>query len=139
MSRALIFCLLATDTIFILYWLVNLCAFFGLITLPAALMYDDYQEAKTSAWNWSFLPLDLGFSIIGLLAVRAHRAARHYWRILVVISLTLTMAAGLMAISYWTILGEFDLLWFVPNLVLFMWPLFFLPKLIIADSARGHP
>jgi hypothetical protein len=46
------------------------------------------------------------------------------------ISLCLTFVAGLMAIGYWTILGEFDPAWYLPNLALAVWPLFFLPGLL---------
>lgn len=82
------------------------------------------------AWNWSFFPLDIAFSIIGLAAVRASRRNRPIWRPLALISLILTMVAGGMAVSYWALLGEFDPAWFLPNLALLLWPLIFLPGLI---------
>jgi len=42
----------------------------------------------------------------------------------------LTAASGLMAISYWTVAGEFDGSWFAANLALIAWPLFFLRPLV---------
>jgi hypothetical protein len=39
-----------------------------------------------------------------------------------------------MAIGYWTILGEFDPAWYLPNLALAVWPLFFLPGLLNATA-----
>jgi hypothetical protein len=87
------------------------------------------------AWNWSFLPVDLAFSILGLAAVRAARRGNPIWRPLALLSLAFTMVAGGMAVSYWTLLGEFDPSWFLPNLALVIWPLFFLPGLV-RDLAR---
>ena len=52
-------------------------------------------------------------------------------------ALCLTFVAGLMAIAYWTLLGEFEPSWYLPNLGLAVWPLFFLPGLMIAE-ARGR-
>ena len=52
------------------------------------------------------------------------------WRPLALISLILTMVAGGMAVGYWTLLGEFDPAWYLPNLALLLWPLAFLPGLM---------
>ena len=35
-----------------------------------------------------------------------------------------------MAVSYWTLLGEFEPSWFLANAALIAWPLAFLPSLI---------
>jgi hypothetical protein len=35
-----------------------------------------------------------------------------------------------MAIGHWALLGEFDPFWFLPNLALLIWPLFFLGRII---------
>jgi hypothetical protein len=60
----------------------------------------------------------------------AARRGDPLWRPLALISLLLTTVAGLMAVAYWTLLGEFDPAWFLPNLVLLVWPLLFVPKIV---------
>lgn len=130
MTRPLKLALTATDLIFLIYWTVSGLAQAGAIHIPRAWMYANYDQAQVVAWNWSFLPLDLLFSILGLSAVWASRRGLATWRPLALLSLAFTMAAGGMAVAYWTILGEFEPTWFLPNLTLVVWPLFFLPGLV---------
>ena len=130
MDRRLSWALSITDALFLAYWAAAGAAAAGLIQLPAALMYAGYDQPRVVAWNWSFLPIDVAFSVTGLLAVRAARRGDPLWRPLALISLILTQVAGLMAVGYWALLGEFDPSWFLPNLVLVLWPLAFLPKLV---------
>ncbi len=122
--------LATTDIAFLIYWLVSGLAQFGVLHMPPEWMYAHYDQPIVVAWNWSFLPLDLAFSFSGLTAVAAAQRGSQLWRPLALLSLAFTMAAGGMAVSYWTILGEFDPAWFLPNLTLVIWPLFFLPGLI---------
>jgi hypothetical protein len=130
MDRRLALALSATDLLFLAYWALAAASQFGLVEIPAAWLYAGYDQPRVVAWNWSFLPLDLAFSLTGLAAVAAARRGDPLWRPLCLVSLTLTMVAGLMAVSYWTLLGEFDPSWFLPNLALVVWPLFFLPRLV---------
>ena len=125
-----------TDVAFILYWSVAALSEFDIVQVPPNLMYADFDNPRVIAWNWSFLPIDLMFSVVGLAAVNASRLGNPIWRPLAIISLTLTMAAGGMAVSYWALLGEFDPVWFIPNLALVVWPLWFLPRLV-RDSAAS--
>ena len=97
-------------------------------------MYADYQAPQVVAWNWSFLPVDVAFSAFGLFGVWAARRQDPLWRPLTLISLVLTQVAGLMAVAYWTLLGQFNLAWFAPNLALVLWPCLFLPDLICTLS-----
>ena len=136
MPRALRAGLLLTDTLFLLYWAAASLGALHLITPPASLMYGGYGEPRVFAWNWSFLPLDLAFSVTGYAAIAAARAGRPGWRPLALISLVLTMVAGGMAVSYWAILGEFDPAWFLPNVALLLWPAPFIPGLV-RDLSRG--
>lgn len=133
MSPALRWAMLVTDIVFLLYWAISLAALVGLLALPAGFMYGGFDQTRVMAWNWSFLPLDLAFSVAGLLAVAAARRGDPAWRPLALISLCLTATAGGMAIGYWTILGEFDPAWFLPNLAIFLWPFLFLPRLVKTD------
>jgi hypothetical protein len=122
--------LMVTDWLFIAYWAASGLDRLGLVQIPADLLYANAHDPRVAAWNWSFFPLDIAFSVIGLAAVRASRRNRPIWRPLALISLILTMVAGGMAVSYWALLGEFDPAWFLPNLALLLWPLAFLPGLI---------
>ncbi|MGE7941822.1 DUF5360 family protein [Lysinibacillus xylanilyticus] len=47
------------------------------------------------------------------------------------LSLALTFCSGLQAIAFWTIKLDFDFMWWIPNLFLLLYPLYFIPKLII--------
>lgn len=130
MDRRLAFGLAVTDIAFLVYWTAAGLAQAALINIPSAWMYAGYDEPRVVAWNWSFLPIDVAFSVTGLLAVAAARRGDMMWRPLALVSLILTVVAGLMAVSYWTLFGEFDPSWFLPNLALVVWPMFFLPVLV---------
>jgi hypothetical protein len=45
------------------------------------------------------------------------------------VSLLLTLCSGLMAISFWIYHNDFDLGWWIPNLFLLFYPMFYLNKL----------
>ncbi|MFY8141875.1 MAG: DUF5360 family protein [Caulobacter sp.] len=130
MSRSLALALSITDLLFLAYWLASGLDKVGLIAIPADWLYAGAGEPRVDAWNWSFFPLDLAFSVTGLAAVAASRKGSASWRPLALISLILTMVAGGMAVGYWTLLGEFDPAWYLPNLALLLWPLAFLPGLM---------
>ncbi len=130
MSKSLSLLLALTDLGFILYWTVPALMALDLVHIPADVMYADASNPRVIAWNWSFFPLDIAFSIMGLMAVRAARAGDPRWRAYALISLVLTMTAGGMAVSYWVLLGEIDPFWVGTNLALVIWPLFFLPGLV---------
>ena len=130
MSRSLALALSITDLLFLAYWLASGLDKVGLIAIPSDWFYAGAGEPRVDAWNWSFFPLDLAFSVTGLSAVAASRKGSASWRPLALISLILTMVAGGMAVGYWTLLGEFDPAWYLPNLALLIWPLAFLPGLM---------
>ena len=138
MSKSLKFLIAATDILFIVYWLVAALSVLGLLSVPPEMMYADYDDPRVVAWNWSFFPLDIVFSIVGLTAIQAFRSGNSIWRPLAIISLILTMTAGGMAVSYWALLKEFDPSWFIPNLVLLIWPMFFLPGLVLGTKTMAE-
>ena len=129
MSRPLRYFLLFTDVAFLIYWSVAGLHETKLLSLPSEWLYPQADNPRVKAWNWSFLPLDLAFSATGLAAVSAMRRGKP-WRHLAIISLVLTMVAGGMAVSYWTLTGEIDWSWYGANLFLLIWPVFFLPGLL---------
>jgi hypothetical protein len=135
MNRRLALALTITDLLFLTYWSVSALDAIGLISVPPDLLYAGHDEPRVVAWNWSFFPLDLAFSILGLSAVRAARSGRAIWRPLALMSLICTMIAGGMAVAYWGLLGEFDPAWFLPNLALLIWPMAFVPELV-RDMSR---
>ena len=98
--------------------------------MPVAAMYAGYGTPMIDAWNWSFAPLDIAFAITGLVSVRLAGAGDARWRSWAIISLVLTMCAGGMAVGFWALLGSFDLSWWVPNLILLLAPLIWLPALL---------
>lgn len=134
MPRSLAIAITVTDVAFILYWILAALSQAALLDIPPEWMYANYDQPDVIAWNWSFLPMDLAFSVFGLMAVAAARREDPKWRPLAIVSLTLTMAAGGMAVSYWAILQEFDPAWFLPNLLLVLWPLFFMRGLIAGSN-----
>jgi Family of unknown function (DUF5360) len=121
---------LIIDIAMIIYWLVSFFALISWLELPKSMMYVGYGTPIIDAWNWSFAPLDILFSLIGLLSVRAAQRGDARWRSMAIISLTLTFCAGFMAVTFWAIRGEFDVSWWIPNLMLMIIPLFWIPRLI---------
>jgi Family of unknown function (DUF5360) len=116
---------LFTDLGFIAYWLIT-----ALHLIPAQYLFQDYTNPILTAWNWSFLPLDLAISATGLGTLWAYSKNLELWRSLALISLSLTFVSGLNAVSFWLIRGDFDPTWWIPNLYLLLYPLFFMPKLL---------
>lgn len=79
---------LIVDLGFIAYWAITLAG-----VIPDEYLFKDYDNPILSAWNWSFLPLDLAVSATGLTALRrAKRGLR--WRELALVSLVLTSCSG---------------------------------------------
>lgn len=111
------------------YWSVTALMALSIIDIPGDWLFKDYDDPRVMAWNWSFLPLDLLLSCTGLWALRLERRNDPAWKLWASVSMTLTICAGLMAISYWTIIGDFDVAWWIPNLFLMLWPIPFLTKL----------
>ncbi len=115
---------LVVDLGFIAYWAITLAG-----VIPDALLFKDYDNPILSAWNWSFLPLDLAISATGLTALRRAKVGLD-WRNLALVSLVLTSCSGLMAVSFWTLRADFDPAWWLPNLFLLLYPMWFLPGLV---------
>lgn len=106
--------MLIADVGLLLYWTV---VFAGLI--PPEVAYRDYEDPMMSDWNTSFVLLDLAASLTGLATLCASSAARP----LMTVSLTLTSTAGLQAVAFWALRGDFTLAWWLPNLFLLLFPL----------------
>lgn len=114
-----------TDIGFIIYWIITL---FHII--PENLLFKDYANPILSAWNWSFLPLDMFISFTGLISLYLYARRNEIWKKLSLISLTLTFCSGLQAISFWSMRGDYDLLWWLFNFYLILYPLFFIKGLL---------
>jgi hypothetical protein len=110
--------MLGTDLGFVAYWTA-----IALDLVPPELAYSDYRAPIVVAWNWSFLPLDLLVSATGMLGLWGLRGRPALGHVVVLISLALTHASGLFALSYWVIRGEFSPQWWAPNLLLLLYPL----------------
>ncbi len=103
--------MLGTDLGFLAYWVATAT---GLIPpYPHHILID---------WNWSYLLLDLVASATGLTALWLSHRASDSARSLMLISLALTHAAGLTALNFWALRGEFAPAWWLPNLWLTVFP-----------------
>ena len=129
MGKTLRALLLVTDVGFLLYWTITL----GRV-LPAAWLFAGYEDPVVSAWNLSFMPLDLLVSATGIGAVVLARRCPGSARALLTISLGATSISGLQAIAFWTLRREVDLAWWLPNLFLLLWPLPFLARIVWAGE-----
>ena len=112
--------LLTIDFGFIFYWLL-----IALNLIPHEWVFQNYDDPNVRAWNWSFLPLDIAASITGFIGIKGKGNLA-----LLVMSSTLTMVAGGMALEFWGIQGFFNLGWWLPNLFLFVAGLIFLVRLV---------
>lgn len=114
-----------TDIGFILYWFVT-----GFHLIPESWAFKDYTNPIIVAWNWSFFPLDMFISATGLLSIYLYKTKNQLWKKTSLISLILTFASGLNAISFWVLRLDFDIMWWLPNLYLLIYPLFFIRKIV---------
>ncbi|TEX50541.1 MAG: hypothetical protein B7C55_10260 [Actinomycetales bacterium mxb001] len=105
----------AIDVGFLVYWTLIIANL-----LPPEVMFDGYELPEVQAWNWSFLPLDVLASVTGIVGQTSKRLNR---TVMLTISLVLTSCSGGMAIAYWAFLGDFQIAWWLPNLVLLIFPL----------------
>jgi len=112
---------LLVDIGFIVYWLITLLG-----VIPNEYLFKDYENPILVAWNWSFLPLDLFISGTGLTSLWLWKQEDKNWKSLALISLILTFCSGLQALAFWTLRFDFDISWWIPNLFLLIYPLFFI-------------
>lgn len=79
-------------------------------------------EAWLTAWNWSFVPLDALAILAGLTWSQLPRD--HRWSgPMFAVALALTHAAGIMAISFFSLWGNWDVSWWLVNLWLTLMPI----------------
>jgi hypothetical protein len=124
---------LVVDIGFIAYWAIT-----ALHLIPASYLYSNYTNPILVNWNWSFFPLDLFVSFTGLYSVYLSSRKPEKWKVFALISLVLTSVSGLQAISYWALAREFDVTWWIPNLFLFVYPLFFIPGIVTALGSKAN-
>lgn len=109
--KVLLVYLLLIDFGLLFYWLIAMNEFF-----PAEWLFKSYDDPIVSAWNWSFLPLDLLASFMGLIGIwTIQRQRQRLGERLILIGLTLCFCAGLMALSFWALMGDFDWFWWGAN------------------------
>jgi hypothetical protein len=110
------------DIGFVLYWIS-----ISVNAIPHSWVFQNYDDPIVKAWNWSFFPLDIAASITGIIGLRLGSAR------LTIVSATLTMVAGGMAIAFWALQRFFDAGWWFPNAILFIVGLVVLVKLVPED------
>ncbi|MHB8062285.1 MAG: DUF5360 family protein [Ruminiclostridium sp.] len=124
---------LITDIGFILYWTIT-----AIHIIPAEYLFKDYFNPVVMVWNWSFLPLDLLISFTGLTSIYLYKKKNPIWSRLTLVSLVLTFCSGLMAIAFWAIKKDFDLIFWVMNLFPLIYPLFFIKSFLFGKhEAEG--
>lgn len=107
--------LLTVEIGLLIYWVA---VAFSL--LPPQFAFKDYTSPMIHAWNWSFFPLDLlasGCAIAGVLTFQ-----RTAGLVVLLAGLTFTFCAGLMAIGFWALYGDFDPFWWGSNALLMVMP-----------------
>ncbi|PJZ53973.1 DUF5360 family protein [Leptospira adleri] len=115
---------LFTDIGFILYWTIT-----GFGWIPESYLFKDYHDPILMDWNWSFLPLDLLVSFTGFYSLYLRKHKRSQWERVALISLVLTSCSGLQAVAFWSFHRDFDPSWWIPNLYLLLYPLYFIHRL----------
>jgi hypothetical protein len=110
-----------TDIGFILYWTITI-----LKLLPEEYLFKDYHNPILMAWNWSFLPLDLCISLSGFYSIYLQNQNDKNWNKWALVSLVLTSCSGLQAISFWLLRNDLDITWWLPNLYLLVYPIYFI-------------
>ncbi|MET8778696.1 DUF5360 family protein [Nocardia sp. NPDC004654] len=119
--------MLWTDLGFLAYWVATALGALSVGTDPFL-----------RQWNWSFLGLDLAAIGIGLasLAVAGRQPALAERMMLV--SLTATAAAGLMALNFYLVRCEFDPAWWIPNAWLLFFPIVAMTTMMVTSAGRGR-
>ncbi|MEV4111663.1 DUF5360 family protein [Nonomuraea sp. NPDC049695] len=117
--------MLVTDLGFVAYFTIT-----GLGLIPPEWAFADYANPLMADWNWSFLWIDLLASTTGLAGLWVFRSDQ-----LMLVSLVLTMASGLMAIAFWTLRGDYSLVWWAPNLYLMLFPVPAIVRLISRERS----
>lgn len=123
-SRLLRINLLITDLGFVAYWSAAALALF-----PPEWLYANHDDPMMVSWNWSFAPMDLMASFLGLTALVLARRGNRAWSPYALVSSALTFCAGMMAIAFWTLQRDFNPAWWLPNLYLMLWPILTLRSL----------
>lgn len=119
------------DLGFLAYWILVISK-----TLPRGVMFPEYTDPHVAAWNWSFLPLDIAASLLGLSAAHAgRRGASPANTARLTISLALTATAGGLALTYWAQTTWVDAAWWGPNVALLLFPLPMLTRLALRGAA----
>jgi hypothetical protein len=115
---------LITDVGFVIYWLITI-----LNLIPEEYLFKDYKDPLLVAWNWSFFPLDMLISFTGFYSIYLYQKKQKNWVFMALISLVLTFCSGLQAIAFWIMRADFDLSWWIPNLFLMIYPIFFIIRI----------
>ncbi|MFJ9370579.1 DUF5360 family protein [Nocardia sp. NPDC101769] len=118
--------MLLTDLGFLTYWIVTAL---GVLSVG--------PDCFLQQWNWSFLGLDLAAIGLGLAGLAARSGAGSLP--MITVSLSLTSAAGLMALNFYMVRGDYDLRWWLPNLWLFGFPIVALLGIHRTRPVAGGP
>ncbi|WP_232371663.1 DUF5360 family protein [Leptospira ainazelensis] len=79
--------------------------------------------------------MDLFVSITGFYSLYLRKRKRPEWERMALISLVLSSSSGLQAIAFWSFRTDFDPSWWIPNLYLLLYPIYFVYRLLFVSSA----
>lgn len=119
------------DVCLMAYWAAT-----AMHLIPLDKAFKDYEDATIQAWNWSFLPLDSLAATLGFWGTHLVGRGRPFGREILIIGLTLTFCAGLMAVSFWALYGDINLGWWAPNIMLMIVPCVVCGTLLREDPHR---
>lgn len=123
--------LVVVDVCLMAYWAAT-----AMHLIPLDKAFKDYEDATIQAWNWSFLPLDSLAATLGCWGTHLVGRGRPFGREILIIGLTLTFCAGLMAVSFWALYGDINLRWWAPNIMLMIVPCVVCGTLLREDPHR---
>ncbi|WP_067835851.1 DUF5360 family protein [Nocardia lijiangensis] len=117
--------MLWTDLGFLAYWVATALGALSVGTDPFL-----------QQWNWSFLGLDLAAIGIGLASLAMAGRYPPVAERMMLVSLTATAAAGLMALNFYLVRCDFDPAWWIPNTWLLLFPVVAMITMMASSAAR---
>lgn len=106
--------LTVTEVGMLAYWVFAGLVALGFLAVAPEAMYPDHTNPVIVIWNWSFLPIDVLFAVLGLTA-RFGPIGQAQAQMLHIVSLALMFCAGAMALSFWALQCWFDIAWWGMN------------------------
>lgn len=93
---------------YISYWIL---AILGVIPIP-------YSNANEYAYEWSFAVIDILIGLMNLISLFMYKKKNAYWKMMLTITLSISMGINFHTMIYWIILKNFsNPMWFMAMFV----------------------